>query len=279
MPAVEVTSLSSRVIKARKLYSGIPRLVSVAGSSVKVVVRGGAGEAAETSAMSAVQAEPAVADAAVTVPVGPESGGTEAIPLTDAEAQTRLVEDAAARAEAIVANARDEAAAVEREAYEKGLAAGRAEGMRLAQEENHNLIAEAGQVLETAHAEREEIIAEARPEIIRLALAVARKVIREAAEDDPQMAFRAALEAVKKVRDEEELTIRANPRDAVELEERSQELRSAVRGLKKLTIAEDPTIEPGGCVIDSRRGSVDARLERQLARAEKALRDVMNGER
>ncbi len=245
--------MSSRVIKARKLYSGMPRLVSTAGSSVKVVVRDGAGGAIETSTMSEVHAEPAA----------------------------RLVKDAEARAEAeaIVANARDEAATIEREAHEKGLAAGREEGLRLAQEESRAIIAEAGQVLETARAEREEIIAEARPEILRLALAVAHKIIREATEDDSQMAFRAALDAVKKVRDEEELTIRANPRDAVELEERRQELRAAARGLKRLTITEDPTIEPGGCVVDGPRGSVDARLERQLARAERALRDVMNSEK
>ncbi|MHB0885363.1 MAG: FliH/SctL family protein [Bacillota bacterium] len=271
--------MSSRVIKARKLYSGRPRLVSTAGSSVKVVVRDGAGGAIETSTMSQVHTEPAVVGAPVTVPTAAESGSTEPAPMTDAEAQARLVEDAAARAEAIVANARDEAAIIEREAHEKGLAAGREEGLRLAQEESHGVIAEAGQVLEDAKAERQEIIAEARPEILRLALAVAHKIIREAAEDDSEMTFRAALDAVKKVRDEEELTIRANPRDAVELEERRQELRAAARGLKKLTITEDPTIEPGGCVVDGPRGSVDARIERQLTRAEKALRDVMNSEK
>lgn len=251
--------MSSKVIKARKLYSGMPRLVSLAGSSVKVVVLDGPGGSEVAAAVS--PAEPAVNAA------------------TDPEAEVHLAEEASARAEAIVAGAREEAAAIEREAYEKGLALGREEGLRQVQEESRGIIAEAGQVLETAKAEREEIIREARPEIIRLALAVARKVVREAAESDPEMAVRAAVEAVKKVRDEEELTIRANPRDAVELEERRQEIRAAARGAKKLTIVEDSSIEPGGCVVDTPRGSVDARLERQLTRAEKALLDVIDSEK
>jgi len=244
----------------------MPRLVALTGSSVKVVVRDGAGAGdAAGSDLSAVSGGPP----AVVPSVGPTG---------DEETAAGLVEAAAARAEAIVARARGEAAAIEQEAYQKGLALGREEGRREAAEEGRTIIEEARRILEAARAEREEIIREARPEILRLAVATARKIVREAAEGDSEMAVRAALEAVRKVRDEEELTVRANPRDVVELEERRQELRAAARGAKRLIIAEDPTIEPGGCVIDTPRGSIDARLERQLARAEKALLDVMKSE-
>ncbi|HEY3315724.1 MAG TPA: FliH/SctL family protein [Bacillota bacterium] len=260
--------MSSRIIKARRLYSGMPRLVSIAGSSVKVLVRDGTDgrEIAITSDMAAVH----LPASAVTVEGGAVAGEAAA---------AHLVDQAQEKAGKIVAEAREGAAAISEAAYQEGLTRGREEAFQAAKADSQKLIDEAQKVLDGARAERDEVVAQAGPEIIRLALAVARRIVRETAESDPEMAFRAALDGMKKVRDEEELTIRTHPRDAVALDERSQELRAIARGAKKLTITEDPTIEPGGCVIDCPRGSVDARLDRQLARAEKTLRDVMNGEK
>lgn len=274
--------MSSRIIKARRLYSGMPRLVSTTGSSVKVVVRDGTDDrevALTSEGVTAVEDGVIIPSAVAGEAAEAAAPNPRTAPMDRAAEAAGLVDRAQERAGEIIAQAREEVAAIREAAYREGLAAGREEAFQAAHEESRKIVEEAEKVLAGARSERAEIVAEAQPEIIRLALAVAGRLVREAAEADPEMAFRAALDGMKKVRDEEELTIRANPRDVVALEERNRELRTAVRGLKKLTITEDPTIEPGGCVIDSPRGSVDARLDRQLARASKTLRDVMNGEK
>jgi flagellar assembly protein FliH len=75
--------------------------------------------------------------------------------------------------------------------------------------------------------------------------------------------------ATRTLRDQDQLVVRLHPRDADLLREAwdTADKASAVQA----TVREDHTIILGGCIVDSARGSLDARLDTQLA----ALRETL----
>lgn len=78
------------------------------------------------------------------------------------------------------------------------------------------------------------------------------------------------LQAVGRLKDEREIVIRVSERDLPALSEARATLAVALSGRKFLMVA-DSRVEFGGCIVESRLGSLDARLETQLRVAFEAL--------
>jgi flagellar biosynthesis/type III secretory pathway protein FliH len=78
------------------------------------------------------------------------------------------------------------------------------------------------------------------------------------------------LQAVGRLKDEREMIIRVSERDLPALSEAQATLSQALSGRKFVVLA-DSRIELGGCIVESRLGSLDARLETQLRAAFEAL--------
>ena len=78
------------------------------------------------------------------------------------------------------------------------------------------------------------------------------------------------LQAIGRLKDERELVIRVSERDLPVLKEAQDLLSRALSG-RKFLIAADARVEFGGCMVESRLGSLDARLETQLRAALEAL--------
>jgi flagellar biosynthesis/type III secretory pathway protein FliH len=78
-------------------------------------------------------------------------------------------------------------------------------------------------------------------------------------------------EVVKRVKDTRELTIRVNAEDVDTLQALQPTLQSALAG-RRFTIVADARVELGGCIVESRAGSVDGRLEVQLRELFETLR-------
>jgi len=108
-------------------------------------------------------------------------------------------------------------------------------------------------------------------ELVRLAVAIAEKVVRRSVEADSDMVVQAVKEALKSVRGEKRITIKVNPSEEDVLREQASCLRLLGSEVGDLVIVGNPAIAAGGCIVESELGVIDAQIDTQLASIEKAL--------
>jgi len=149
------------------------------------------------------------------------------------------------------------------EAYSNGLNNGRNEMMAVYQ----SAIDKAARALQSAVTElvrlRQGDIEKMEAETVRLALAIARKIIGFEAERGTAIrhVVKAALE---KVGDPRHLTLRLNPKDIAMVEKFKQELLLGDDPDTICRIEPDETIDQGGCMLETQLGDVDARIDQQI---------------
>jgi flagellar biosynthesis/type III secretory pathway protein FliH len=156
---------------------------------------------------------------------------------------------------------------------ERILAAARAEGERLRAEAleagRRAAEAEAEVLREAAVAEMERLVGEAEEEILRLALAVAGKVVGRAAEDG--VAVATARRALARLRGSRQAEVRVHPDDAPAVRAAGPGLLAALAAGARLEVVEDPEVGRGGALVETDTGSIDARVETQLAELGRTL--------
>jgi len=123
--------------------------------------------------------------------------------------------------------------------------------------------------------ERSEFFARIEPELVRLAVSIAEKVVQRELELRPETVLDLIRSGMKRVRDREVLRVSVNPRDVERVKEARDDLVSAVDGVRKLEVIEDRRVDPGGCVIESPNGTLDARISTQLDEISRVLADLM----
>lgn len=211
----------------------------------------------------------------------------DAILLETEQMVKELLETARHEAEKIIINANEKSdniiiegktrlKQIEEEAFQKGWQQGLAEGGEEARENHAGLLDEAREKLADAVKEREKIILRAEDEIAQLAVAVARKIIFREMLADPSIVGDIVQEAIRKVTDREEITVRVHPADLDFVLGRQDDYTRNIKGIRKLKILADNTMSPGGCVIETPNGTVDARIESQLSEIEQSLLEVSN---
>ncbi|TCL66541.1 flagellar assembly protein FliH [Hydrogenispora ethanolica] len=173
-----------------------------------------------------------------------------------------LLQHARAEAERILAEARDQALKLREDARREGEAAGRKE----ARKEWSAKLTEAAQLIATIEAERLERIAGSEPELLRLAAAIAEKIIGAELTTDPHQHLELVRNALSRVANASSILLKVHPEDAQWLSEHLPELREVFQGPTPLQLENDETIPRGGCYIETERGSVDARVKLQLER-------------
>ena len=195
---------------------------------------------------------------------------------TAAEAR-RFLEEAKQQAAALIAEAEGHVDALKQAANEQGLeegrAAGREEGVRLAREELAHELEVAHQMAASLLEARHDLVASAEPAMLRLALDVARTVIAKEVEADPDVLKGTLTRAMLKAAGEERMRLRLHPDDVVRLGTYLDNLatRFSARGVD---VVPDPAVGRGGVIVETRSGTVDARMETQVAKIEQSLLSV-----
>jgi flagellar assembly protein FliH len=169
------------------------------------------------------------------------------------------------------------AAAAQAEGYEAGYAAGLAQAQAEQQAMAQQLAALAGQALLDAH----HYAATLEEQLVALSLAVAEKVIERELQTDPALVEGVIRAALAEVQDATIVAVLVHPDDQALLEERwdalvRQALPAAVALREVPQLVSDESVQPGGCVIQTRVGQVDAQLATKLAELSatfKALRE------
>jgi flagellar assembly protein FliH len=186
----------------------------------------------------------------------------------------RIVAEAQQKAQDIVKASQSAFEAERKEAEERGRAAGRELGFKEGQEEAARLIERMQTVLERAQDKRAEILAETEQQIIDLVLLISRKVIKIISENQRNVVISNVVQALRKVKGRGNIIIRVNMADVKLTTEHTKDFIQLVEGAKSLQVVEDSTVDPGGCVIETDFGEIDARISSQLAELETKILEI-----
>jgi len=193
----------------------------------------------------------------------PGSGGIVHRRVVDAGVEaSRMVEEARREASRIKDEAEDVlVAAMERAAKEvkRGFASGEAKGLAQVTEK----------LMDLARL-REEFYATAEPEVIKLVMSIAEKVIGRLVTENPEGIKSVVRQALERSLGDR-ITVRLSPDDYRAIVEEDEAFKGVIDRTKRLTFREDDSISKGGCVLETEVGTIDAQLETQLAAIKKAL--------
>ena len=222
-------------------------------------------------------------------PPAPNSGGAgwdDAVPAlspVDWDSINAKAEDilASARAEAaeLVEDAQVQAEALREAAWQEGFHSGKQEAKAATETElrrewnGHKaaLRAELDDLITQIISAREELWQRQEQEMVGLALDIARQVVKGEVTQNPEVVRQVISNAIRRITDKENVRIRVSVADAPRVKEMREELLEITDGLRHLEIIDDRRIGEGGCVIETNAGTIDAKIETQLAEVGRAL--------
>jgi flagellar assembly protein FliH len=190
------------------------------------------------------------------------------------EEAERIIADANRKATEIENEVRQTLDSEKKEAVENGRQEGREEGFAEGKDEVNRLIERTQVVLERAQEKRGEILSETEQEIIDLVLLITRKVIKVISNNQRNVIVSNVMEALRKVRAKGNVIIRVNMADLKLATEHKQDFIKVMEGAKSVQIAEDSTVDNGGCIIETDFGEIDARISSQLAELESKILEI-----
>lgn len=127
--------------------------------------------------------------------------------------------------------------------------------------------------------QRRELLMELQPYVTRISVEVARRIVQRELRTDPGMVTRVVGAALEQMAAASRVRVRVHPLDARTLRETLQEIVSAPDEAEAIEIVPDGSIEHGGCVVESDRGIVDARLQTQFSEMQTSLLDAFETHR
>lgn len=191
------------------------------------------------------------------------------------EGGTPLRQDARKRAEQILEEAKARAAHIEREAFEVGFAQGERAGRQLAEQAIEDTLRALGAAHHQFEEEAKRRSHEVVQEVVRLALAVARKVLQREVRQDSRLIVDVVRSALGRAGVREEVTVRVHPLDCDTLVEARGELLQELEEVRSLRIEADESVERGGALVQCSMGELDLRLERQFREIELAFERLL----
>jgi flagellar assembly protein FliH len=171
---------------------------------------------------------------------------------------------------------------VRREAHARGLEQGRQEGLRQAADQIQKRATELAEkasrdglattlpamkaAVQALVIERDRWLAEWESTAVRLAAAIAEKLIKRHLEIHPEVAREMITNALQLAAGTPHIKLRVHSDDAALLGEHAADVVRALASSGDAEIVPDATLARGSCVIQTKHGTIDARLETLLNR-------------
>jgi flagellar assembly protein FliH len=161
-------------------------------------------------------------------------------------------------------------AALEREAFTKGYAAGERAGVEAGAHRADAMLRRVAQTIDGLSQLRRTITRDTEHQMVQLALALARRVVLRELSLDPDLVAALAHVAVERLGDQAPATIRLHPEDfATVAAHRGEQWEGT-----QVSVLPDPAVPRGGCVVESDFGLIDASVDAQFAELSRALLGV-----
>jgi len=164
--------------------------------------------------------------------------------------------------------------AIERDAYERGFAAGEKAGREFGLkqvEASHQVIARLIQELQQV---KPALLENAEKEILQIAFAVSRHILRKEIGQSPERLLGSVRAALQKMGQIETLVIHLHPHDLERLRRERNKVVELVGNVQWFRLEADASLHEGECVVESNDQIVDLRIDSQLSVIEEELRKI-----
>ncbi|WP_428768808.1 flagellar assembly protein FliH [Treponema sp. HNW] len=166
--------------------------------------------------------------------------------------------------------------------YEKNVAEARKEGYERGHEDGYEsgkrevqrLIDRLHIIVERTLDRRKTVLEETEQQIVDLVLLISRKVVKIISENQRNVIMSNVVHALRKVKGRGDVTVRVNISDLELTTEHVKDFIAAVESVKNISVAEDSTVDKGGCIIETDFGAIDARISSQLAELEQKILEL-----
>ena len=164
--------------------------------------------------------------------------------------------------------------AVREQAFEEGFAAGVAQAQSQLDGPASALAAAADQL----QALRTDAAASVEADAVDLALRIAEQAVGAAIAADPELVVEAVRGALRRLVERDRVLILVNPDDLELVRDHVGRLVSELGGIEHCEVQAERRVRPGGAIVRTTEGEVDATLETKLARAREVLEhELANG--
>lgn len=188
-----------------------------------------------------------------------------------ADEANRRLDTFRAEAEAILDAARREAEGIRKQAEIDGRRAAEETILRELSGRLDTLLPALRRAIEDIHDAKQAWLSHWEKSAVRVAAAIAERLIRRELPGSPEITLTLAREALELAAGEDRLRLHLNPADHETLGPRVEALIEELSGLGATEVVADPTVTPGGCRVETRFGVIDQQFETQLARIEEEL--------
>jgi flagellar assembly protein FliH len=186
---------------------------------------------------------------------------------------TLLLEDARRQAREIISGAdkqvETEMDAAHTEGYRMGISEGYDDGVDKVEKTLEALLREGqeevDQALSGVYAERDRLLGEMEPKVLRLALDVAEKIVGYELEQNDNAFVSLVTAALDTIRCESRVTLRINAeRHTGSFRSKAEVRLKTEQGGVEAELISDMAVSPNGCLIETGSGTVDASVETQI---------------
>ena len=125
--------------------------------------------------------------------------------------------------------------------------------------------------LEQLQSVRADIHQELEKEVTHLALSIAKKIVCHEIKTTRETVVCVAREALARVDNPAKIKIKLNPDDLRFIKDTQSQFKLFLQNFDQVHFEAEESIQSGGCLIETDRGDIDARIERQFEAIEEAF--------
>lgn len=213
---------------------------------------------------------------------------TEVLNLVDLEAEAEgIIARARAEARGLLEAARRQGRELAERARAEGYRAGRQQGLSEGRQEGQEqalaeargvfaqqqerLVSSLAEAVEQLERQKRAILARAHSDLVGLAVAIAEKAIKRAGLLERSVVEENLREAIELVGGASDVVVRVHPEQLEAMRVFAERLLEQEGRLRHVRVVADEQVGPGGCVVSTAGGQVDARLETQVERIAEQL--------
>lgn len=162
---------------------------------------------------------------------------------------------------------------IEREAYERGFSEGRSITKAQAEAELQPVLERLGRSLVELSSLRPRMRREAERDLVKLAIAVARRILHRELTLDPESIEGLIKVALEKLETRELCRVRVHP----DQEEPIRSLLERFSNARTVEVLPDKTLNPGDVLLETAHGTIDASVDAQLNEIARGFADRLHG--
>lgn len=193
------------------------------------------------------------------------------------EEARNIVLDAREEAEVALAAAKLEAANIRAQAQKEGFEQGLRDAQKESEADRQAALEQCQEILEEARRTKIKIMESSTADTVRIAMAVAKKIIATEVLTNPNIITNVIREAIGFLDQASNIHVYVNPNEIEKVlaDVADNQLNEIGQKELKNELVPDKRVAVGGCVVESDSGIVDARLETRIEKVEQALQDVI----